>query len=181
MRYKDSSAAWQTLATTQYVVDATIEPPQISLVYGIAWPVAWHEEDVVQITFGSGHLIPFTADPTTDLLTFQGSAPVTASIVRLSNSGGTLPAGLSAMTDYYVIGATGMTCQLSSTLGGAAVDIADAGTGSNFVGELPAAARQAIFIRVADYYEQRQDKINGPSSSFSAFDALCRQLKDTWL
>jgi hypothetical protein len=181
VRYKDSSATWQTLATTQYVVDATIEPPQISLVYGVAWPIAWHEEDVVQITFVSGHLIPFTADPTTDFLTLQGGAPTTGAIVRLSNSGGSLPAGLAPMTDYYIIGASGITCQLSATLGGAAIDIADAGTGLNFVGELPAAARQAIFIRVADYYEQRQDKVSGASSSFSAFDALCRQLKDSWV
>ena len=48
--------------------------------------------------------------------------------VRLETTG-TLPGGLALETDYYVVGITSSTLQLSPTYGGAAIGITDAGTG----------------------------------------------------
>jgi hypothetical protein len=42
----------------------------------------------------------------------------------------TIPAGLSALTTYYVVGATTNTFQFSLTVGGAAIDITSAGAGT---------------------------------------------------
>lgn len=75
----------------------------------------------------------FTA-ATTDLLTLtqgQGVPPLNNGDRVQVSSATTLPAGLVAATDYYVVNADtdALTCKLSATLGGAAVDITDTGTG----------------------------------------------------
>lgn len=43
---------------------------------------------------------------------------------------GTLPAGLSANTTYYIVGRTGTTIQVSATKGGSAVNLTSAGSGT---------------------------------------------------
>jgi hypothetical protein len=43
----------------------------------------------------------------------------------------TLPAGLATGTTYYVIDSSGVTCKLSLTVGGTAVNITDTGTGTH--------------------------------------------------
>lgn len=52
-------------------------------------------------------------------------------------STGTLPAGLSADTDYYVIDAATNTFKLSASSGGAAIDITDTGTGTHYLHTAP--------------------------------------------
>ena len=66
-------------------------------------------------------------------LNFKVGAPVKFSVVNSQTGGsgtGTLPAGLTAGTTYYVIAYTAATgaLQVSATAGGAAVDITDDGT-----------------------------------------------------
>lgn len=46
---------------------------------------------------------------------------------------GTLPGGLSDGVPYYVINASGNTFQLSTTPGGAAIDITSSGTGAQYI------------------------------------------------
>ena len=95
---------------------------------------------------GNQALCTFTANAGTDALTVVAVAsgvvvghPATATFpiangmrVQVSSSGGAVPAGLVAATNYYVVGANAQagTCQLSATLGGAAINITDAGTGT---------------------------------------------------
>lgn len=74
----------------------------------------------------------FTADATTDVLTsathgFQNGQAV------LVSSTGSLPAGLSAESTYYIVNKNAGDLQLSTTVGGAAVDITDAGTGTHTI------------------------------------------------
>ena len=85
-------------------------------------------------TFGESGVNISTDTITTDpYLNFKVGDPVKFRLVN-SQSGeagtGTLPAGLSAGTTYYVIGYTASTgaLQVSATLGGAAVNITDDGT-----------------------------------------------------
>ena len=72
----------------------------------------------------------FTADATANTLTLgSGGTIPTNGRVTLSTTG-TLPAGLVA-GNYYVVSSAGSVIQLGTTLGGAAVDFSDAGTGTH--------------------------------------------------
>lgn len=77
----------------------------------------------------------FTADAGTDTFTATGHGMANAWVVSVSSSGAgaALPSGLVAGRAYYVVGASTDTFQLSETLGGAAINIADAGTGTHTV------------------------------------------------
>lgn len=71
----------------------------------------------------------FTADSGTDTLTATGHPLVNGSLVVMSSSG-TLPAGMGA-GPYYVVNAATNTYQISTTLGGGALDFTDNGTGTH--------------------------------------------------
>lgn len=79
----------------------------------------------------------FTADHTTDVVTCAGHAYVQGNCVHVKNSGGALPGGLSADTDYYVIYIDANTFKLATSYGNARlavnVDIASAGSGTQYV------------------------------------------------
>lgn len=82
-----------------------------------------------KLTLDSG--IVFTAAFGTDTFSSAAHGLSDDEVVCVSNSGGALPAGLSAETPYYVISATTDTFQLSTTQGGSAVNITDDGTGTH--------------------------------------------------
>ena len=71
----------------------------------------------------------FTA-ATTDIITSNSHGFSGGEILRLTTST-TLPAGLSASTDYYVRDVTTNTFKLSATPDGTPVDITDTGTGTH--------------------------------------------------
>ena len=97
--------------------------------------------DKAEIGIDAGWTIPsnvtFTADAGTDTLTAAGHPFANGNYVRLRNVGGSVPAGLSASTFYYVVNKATNTLQLSLTSGGGAVNITGAGSGTNsiFIGE----------------------------------------------
>lgn len=74
--------------------------------------------------------VVFTANATTDLITPASGTLIDNMIVQASTTG-TLPAGLSISTNYYTVSTNtaGTACKLSASLGGAAINITDAGTG----------------------------------------------------
>lgn len=76
----------------------------------------------------------FTADATTDRLSAASHGFPTGLKVRVSTSG-TLPAGLTASTDYYVIATGASVFQLATSranaFAGTAIDITDAGSGTH--------------------------------------------------
>lgn len=75
----------------------------------------------------------FTADATTDIITCTGNQFVNGNSVRVSNSGGALPAPLVAGTVYFVRDKSGVTFKLAATSGGAAINLTTNGTGTNSV------------------------------------------------
>ena len=84
------------------------------------------------ITVGSTiSSVVFTADSATDFITKAAHGLANNSRIRVSNSGGALPTGLTAATDYYIVNATTNTFQVSLTTGGAVIDITTNGTGTN--------------------------------------------------
>lgn len=75
------------------------------------------------------------ADPVTDKITIPQHGLPDGARVRLTNSGGAVPAGLAVATDYFTRDVTMDTFKLAATRGGAAINITDAGTGTNKVFE----------------------------------------------
>lgn len=67
----------------------------------------------------------------TGIITSNGHGLVVGDNVRFSNSGGALPTGISATTDYYVISVTTNTFLVSATVGGASITFSDDGSGTN--------------------------------------------------
>lgn len=84
----------------------------------------------------------FTANATTDILTYTSTVNLPSNLltgtrVRVANSGGALPTGLAAATDYYVIRVNDSGCKLATTyanaLAGTAIDITAAGSGTQTI------------------------------------------------
>ena len=74
-----------------------------------------------------------TADSGTDIITLAAHGLTEGHIVHFANSGGALPAGLTAKTIYYLRDVTTNTFKVAATRGGAAVDLTTNGTGTNSV------------------------------------------------
>lgn len=133
------TAAWTDLVT----VFGSVEPLSGNKLIAASQisPELSHE---IRLRFRSGvsprnrlawRLYTFTAVAATDVITVTSRAPRNGDRVRLVNSGGALPAGLIADKDYFVRDASGQTCKLSATLGGAAIDLTGAGTGTHYFGQ----------------------------------------------
>lgn len=89
-------------------------------------------------TTGSQTLIgsqTFTASSSSGILATYATDFDTYTTVRLTNSGGALPTGLSADTDYWLIRVSATTARFATSLGnaiaGTAVAFTDAGTGTH--------------------------------------------------
>lgn len=92
------------------------------------------EQGATNLRYGLRQIQEFTADNTTNTFTTtEEHYFVDDQKVRVSNSGGALPTGLSAATDYYITAATAFTFQLSTTRGGSALSITTDGTGTHTV------------------------------------------------
>lgn len=73
----------------------------------------------------------FTCVAGTDLCTFANYLPVQDTQFYATNSGGALPAGMSLGTWYWLVSVSGKDFKISTTKGGGAVDLTDAGTGTH--------------------------------------------------
>ncbi|HUW31461.1 MAG TPA: head-tail connector protein [Planctomycetota bacterium] len=160
IQYYDLDGSLQTLDTSLYDVDTDSTPGRITVGYGDTWPAVYSIEKAIVVTYICGYATPFSANATTDKLTWSGRAPADGSIVRVTNSGGALPGGLAAGTDYYIITSAAQTCELSLTSGGAKIDLTTAGTGQQFIGEIPAAILQAIRARLGMLYNNREGQFD---------------------
>ena len=157
VKYLDLSATgtWITVDPSIYSADYS-EPCRITNAYAMYWqPNRWQMASI-QVTFTAGYLIPFTASTSGNLLTFVEYQPTNGNSFKLSNSGGSLPGGLSANTTYYIVGASGNTCQLSTTSGGGAVTITQPGSGYQFLGQLPGSLRIAMLKHIATNFADRE-------------------------
>lgn len=158
--YLDEAAATQTLSTSSYVVEYDEVPGCVELAYLATWPVTYEHPQAVTVDFVSGYATPFAVNATTNVLTATGHPIATGDVVRLCNTGGALPAGLSTNTNYYAIGVSGDTLQLSATSGGSAIDITGTGTGTHFIGgpddSAWVAMRQAMLLLIGHWFAKRE-------------------------
>jgi uncharacterized phiE125 gp8 family phage protein len=153
--YVDTAGTTQTMSSSLYVVDYA--KGRIHLAYNESWPSTRSQPNAVTVRFVAGMAASFTA-ATTDVLTVQGRAFTVGDRVRVVNSGGALPTGLLANTDYFVI-ADG---KLSLTSGGSAVDITGTGSGTHYIASALDMAsfrtlQTAVMQKVASFYMNRGD------------------------
>jgi uncharacterized phiE125 gp8 family phage protein len=178
--YKDTAGATQTLATTEYILHTADDPPKITLAYSKSWPSVYDEPRCITVTFIAGYAAKFTA-ATNGTCTIYGRTLTNGDVVRVSNSGGALPTGLSANTDYYVVNVSGSTFNLSATLGGSAIDITGTGSGNNFIGVIPQAAKHAMLMLISDLYEHRESQLDRLQLAENlAYQRLVNKVKLHW-
>lgn len=155
--YMDDAGDWQALDEEVY----TLAGRDFALAYGQSWPTTRCQLGAVKIYYNAGDAAGITADKDTDILTIKGGiwrALAVGDVVRLSNSGGTLPAPLTVDTDYYVqsLPAAGQF-KLSQTDGGAAIDITNVGTGTHYIGSVPEDVLAWMRLRIGGLYRDRED------------------------
>jgi uncharacterized phiE125 gp8 family phage protein len=180
VKYLDFSGTLQTLATTEYVVDLVREPARIMLPYGKVWPVTLPQTNAVQVVFDAGYAAPFTADKTADTIAIAGNlwkALAVDDVVRLSNSGGNVPEGLSLNVDYYIhtVVSPGVY-KLKSSIGGGALDITDVGVGTHFIGSIPDGIKSWMKLRIGSLYQNREESVVGGSMRVEALPFADRLL-----
>lgn len=115
----------------------------------------------------------FTASSSSGLLATYTNDINTYSRVRLTNSGGALPTGLSAGTDYWTVRVSATTCRfatsLSNAIAGSVVAYTDAGTGTHTIqfahNRYDGAGCDAFFV------SQTAPSTGGPTLSASAYDS----------
>lgn len=157
IQYLDMSGAVQTVDPATYTIDYTSEPVRITPVFGRIWPIPLPQIGAVWVNFIAGYAAPLTAAGNN--LTFRNwKTLAVGDVVRLSNSGGALPAPLQPKTDYYVESVVSPgTYTLAATAGGPAIALTDAGSGLNFVGEVPEGLLAWLKIRLSTIYENREE------------------------
>ena len=155
VKYIDTDGVQQTWSAASYRLDLASEPARLTPAWGETWPFARGVVNAVEIECVAGYITPFTANDASDLITAVPShVYVDGAPIELSNSGGTLPASLAALTTYYGRDVAGAGLRLAATAGGSAIDITASGTGTHFLGRLPDPMRAALLLLV-QYHEQR--------------------------
>lgn len=120
---------------------ATAQPSVVTLIDVVGfYRVTTVTTTTAQTTTNTlGQSDTFTADAGTDICTWTSTANIPSNIltgtrVRFTTSG-TLPAGLSLATDYYIVKVTDTTFQVATSfanaIAGTVVNITDAGTGTH--------------------------------------------------
>jgi hypothetical protein len=160
--YVDANGTTQTVSSSAYLVDEAAEPARVFPAYGTSWPSARAQPNAMRVRFFAGYACGVTVNAATNVFTHSGLRTIANdAVLRLTNSGGALPAGLSAGVDYYVVNASGKTFQLAATLGGAPIDVTDTGTGLHYIGEVPRAIRNWMLIAAGTLYEHRESVVTG--------------------
>lgn len=156
--YVDTGGTPQTLATDQYQVDLST-PACLTPAFGTVWPETRMQKGAVTIKFSAGYVCPLTADVTADTISVPTwPALAVNDTLRVSNSGGALPAPLAPLTDYFVktVVSPGVYT-LAATAGGALINITTTGTGTNFIGAIPEGILAWLQIRLGSMYENREE------------------------
>lgn len=161
--YVDDAGVTQTVDPADYVVSSTSEPGFVTPEYDVAWPSTRTQAEAVTVTYNAGYASRCVANAGADTLTVSG--PVSWAVndpVRLSVSGGAdaaLPAPLAAGTTYYIKTAAAGVYTLAATVGGATIDLTDTGTGTVFIGEVPAGILNWMLLQVGALLENREAEV----------------------
>ena len=134
--YIDMAGIQQTVDTGLYVIDPVLDQARITPKFGRIWPIPIPQPGAVWVDFDAGYVNVFTADATADTITIDvWKSLAVGDRVRVSNSGGALPAPLLAQT-YFIQSVIGDgVVKLSATADGAAINLTTVGTGIHYLGQ----------------------------------------------
>ena len=156
VQYLGMDGLVDTVDPADYIVNYGT-PATITPVFGTVWPIAMPQESSVFVTYEAGYASPVTATATTGNLTVNGPyAYAVGQRVTFSNSGGALPAPLDADTPYLIASVAGSVYTLTDTAGNA-ITFTTAGTGRNFIGEVPAPIKSWMLLRIGSLFESREE------------------------
>lgn len=162
--YTAEDGTEDTVSLSDVIVDRSGEPGRIVLKANKSWPSdTLQAASGVVIRFKSGYAVPFTVNAEDDTVTARDHPYVDGDRVRLWNSGGSLPDGLSAQTDYFAAQVSGDDLKLSTEVGGDPIDITGSGSGLHFLGLLPQGVRSAMKLTLGSRFEHREDIVVGQS------------------
>jgi hypothetical protein len=126
----------ETLTSTAHGHSVNYQPVRLRTTGTLPAPLATMTDYYVRSTATNslklGNKINFTADASTDTLTATAHGMPNALEIRIDSSN-SAPGGLNNNTNYYIINQTANTFQLATTVGGSAINITSAGSGTHYV------------------------------------------------
>lgn len=165
--YIDSTGTRQTWSSSLYVTDAISEPGLIVPAFGQPWPAARLISQSLQASVVAGCAIPITdVEPSTDVLTLGVYVPDDDTPCWITGDAQP-PQGLAFRRRYFVKSgdASARTIKLAATAGGSAIDITSDGTGTLWLhvasDKTWNAARRAILLLAAHWWEHRETQVDG--------------------
>lgn len=162
--YLDGSQVSQTWSSSEWALRTGNDPDVIETNLNYCFPCTYPSESAVSVTYQAGYAAPISVDTAANTITCTNRTMANGDRFRLTTQG-TLPTGLSVDTDYYAVNASGMTCQVSATLGGGAIDFSG-GAGQHFLGEFPAAILSALQLMIVHLFEGRDGQKPTPSIGY---------------
>ena len=168
VHYLDMTGQSQTVPEDLYILDAVFEPARITPKFGKIWPIPLPQVGSVWVDFEAGYVTPVFVDTAANTVTLAGWKPLAVGdAVRLSNSGGLLPAPLKPDRNYFVAAVVSESVyQLADTPAGAAIDLRADGTGTHYLGQpgaggnegkIPANILAWMLLRAGSLYEHRTE------------------------
>jgi hypothetical protein len=166
--------------SVEYVVDYAYDPVRITPKFGQIWPISQPQIGSVWITFDAGYAAKITANPTADTISPIGwPALKVDDVVRLTNSGGDLPAPLQQMTDYFVKSVVSPgVYTLAATAGGTQIDITDPGGGTSYLFGVPDGIIAWLTLRAQALFENREEVVASPGLTVIASLPFADRLLD---
>lgn len=159
IEYLDMDEIWKTMPEADYVVNPGMTPAIITPRFGKIWPIPLPQIGSVKVTYTAGYASPITTGGALSAGEFRVTGPVAWQVgdpVQFYNSGGVLPAPLSADAVYGIASANGNVYTLTDESGGA-VTFTQLGTGRNFIGVVPEGIRAWMLLRIGALYENREE------------------------
>ena len=187
IQYIDTSGQTRTMPASDYVINYIASEAVITPVFGKIWPIPRPQIGAVWLTYKAGYVAQAVFDSEADTVTLINWAALeVGEAVRFTNSGGALPAGITAGQLYYIKTVLSVgVYQLATTPDGEAIPLDDAGTGLHFVGqpgrncspgELPGEIKAWLLLRCDTHYSYRGENVNTRGGDVSALPYVDRLL-----
>jgi hypothetical protein len=160
IEYLDMAGAWQTMPTSDYIVNVGMTPPIITPCFGKIWPIPLPQIASVKVTYTAGYASLFVTGGALTTSQIKVSGPVTwksGDSVRFYNSGGVLPAPLCADSNYLIASVVSAGIYTLNDDAGSAVTFIAPGTGRNYIGVVPEGIRSWMLLRIGSLYDNREE------------------------
>lgn len=157
IQYLDMQGQVQTVDPTTYVIDYVSEPVRITPVFGAIWPIPMPQIGSVWVTYTAGYAAPITFSGSNMTVDSCWPALAAGDAIRLSNTGGNLPAPLAPKTDYFIGTAVSPGVYTLTTADGTPVAITGQAVGSCFLGAVPDGIMQWMKLRLASIYANPEE------------------------